>query len=317
MGGGVVVALGGNAILRPLDRGTDAEQYANVYGTCGHVAGMIAAGHDVVITHGNGPQVGNLLIQNEEGIREGVPLMPLDVCVAMTQGHIGYMIQRAMTDHLSRLGIDRVVVSVVTQSLVNPGDQAFLHPAKPIGPFYTADRARRLRDEKGYELAEVRPDIWRRVVASPEPIAIVEREAVLSLIASGAVVIAAGGGGIPVVRQGDRLVGVEAVIDKDLASLRLALDIGADVFIILTDVQRVELDYGTPGARPIDHMTAQQARRWLDSGQFPPGSMGPKVEAAIRFASSGPNRQAIITSLDLVTEALAGGAGTRVTDEEV
>lgn len=307
----VVVALGGNAILQANQRGTAAEQQANVMATAGQIADLIELGWEVVVTHGNGPQVGNILIQNEEAAAV-VPAMPLDVCGAKSQGQLGYFLQQALHNLLGQRGLRRPVVALVSQTVVDAGDPAFNNPTKPIGPFYTRERAERLMREREYVVREVGPRGWRRVVPSPEPQAIVEREVILNLVKAGTVVIAAGGGGIPVLAHPDgRLEGVEAVVDKDLAGQRLALDVGASHLVILTDVERVFLDYGGPGQRGLDRLTVSEARTYLKGGQFPAGSMGPKVEAAVRFVEKG-GETCVITSLQWAVQALQGEAGTRV-----
>ncbi|MEW6524849.1 MAG: carbamate kinase [Bacillota bacterium] len=308
----LVIALGGNAITRPGDRGTVEEQRRNVAVTCRQVAAIALQGYQVVLTHGNGPQVGNILIQNEEA-RAVVPPMPLDVCGAQTQGQIGYMIQSELARALMMAGMDLPVVTVVTQVLVDPADPAFLDPAKPIGPFYSENRAKRLMESGGYLIKEDANRGWRRVVPSPEPMGIVEAKAIQLLVESGVVVIASGGGGIPVRQAGGALEGVEAVIDKDLSGERLARLVEAEGFLILTDVDRVVLNYGTEHEKPLDYMTTVEARRYMNQGHFRPGSMLPKVEAAVRFAENGG--YSIITSLDRALPALEGRAGTRIIEE--
>jgi len=312
----IVVALGGNAILKAGQAGTLAEQMANVEESCRHIAKLILGGYRVVITHGNGPQVGNILLQNEEASGV-VPAMPLDACGAESQGLIGYMIQQSLANELARVGREMPVVSLVTQVIVDADDPAFARPTKPIGPFYTEARARRLMEQRGFKMVEDAGRGWRRVVPSPDPRAIVEREVILRLVAGGSVVVASGGGGIPVVRREGELVGVEAVIDKDLAGERLAVDVGADTFLILTDVPRVALNFGRPDQRPIVTMTYDEGRQYQKEGHFRAGSMGPKVEAALRFvaegpASSGEARRAIIAALDQADLAVQGKAGTEV-----
>ncbi len=314
MGKRVVVALGGNAIKKPDEEGTYEEQLRAVRRTAEQLAEMVARGYELVITHGNGPQVGALLIQQEEGLRRGVPAQPLDVLNAMTQGQIGYMLQQALQDALRARGIRRPVVTVVTQVLVRPDDPAFEEPTKPVGPFYTAEEAERLAREKGYTIKRVLPSgdrPFRRVVPSPDPLAIVEGDAIRAMVDMGMIVIAAGGGGVPVVERDGRLVGVEAVIDKDLAGERLAEVVGARVLLILTDVHKVKLNFGRPDERDIDAMSVEEAKRYLAEGHFPPGSMGPKVEACIRFLEQG-GELAIIAHLDEALEALEGRAGTRI-----
>lgn len=307
----VVVALGGNAILQAGQRGTAGEQLASIKTTAAQICEIIAQGWEVVLTHGNGPQVGNILIQNEEAAAL-VPAMPLDACGAQSQGLLGYFLQQTLANVLRERGLERSVVALITQTLVAADDRAFADPTKPIGPHFTRERAERLARERGYVMREVGPHGWRRVVPSPEPRAIVEREVICRLVDSGALVIAVGGGGIPVRRRPDGcLEGVEAVVDKDLAAQRLALDVGAECLLILTDVEQVFLDYGKPGQRPVVVLSCEEARHHLSRGQFPPGSMGPKVEAATRFVENG-GKVSVITALHLATAALAGDAGTRV-----
>lgn len=307
----IVVAFGGNAILQTKQRGTFEEQYSNVEAACGTIVDLVRDGHRVVVTHGNGPQVGNILLQNEEA--SGLtPSMPLDACGAESQGLIGYMIQQGLGNRFSDAGMPVEVVTLLTQVEVDPSDPAFSNPTKPIGPFYTAEKARRLMDEGRYQLKEDAGRGWRRVVPSPEPRAIVEREAIKRLLDQGCVVIASGGGGIPVVRdENGKFRGVEAVIDKDLAAERLAQDINADLLMVLTDVERVYINYGQPGQAAIERMTAAEGRRYQAEGHFRAGSMGPKVEAALRFVESGRGK-ALIGSLGAVHQALKGESGTWV-----
>lgn len=301
----IVVALGGNAILQPRQAGTAEVQYANIVETCQQLAALTKAGHQLVITHGNGPQVGNILLQNEEA-KDKVPPMPLDVCGAQTQGFIGYMIQQVMQNLLPQSGVG----TIVTQVLVAETDAAFQNPTKPIGPFYSEDVANQLQAQKGYTMVEDSGRGWRRVVPSPDPIAIIEKDLVKALLAKNAIVIASGGGGIPVVRDGQGgLKGVEAVIDKDLAGARLAEDVAADIFLILTDVEAVAVNWGKPEQRFLHRLNQLEAEELLAKGEFKAGSMGPKVEAALRFIKQG-GEQAIIVSLDKALAALAGDAGT-------
>jgi len=307
----VVVALGGNAILRAGQRGTAEEQLSNIRDTCRLMADMVAAGHDVVITHGNGPQVGNILLQNEEAAG-AVPPMPLDVCGAQSQGQIGYLTQRELHNELLARGLRRTVVTIVTQVVVDPRDPAFQNPTKPVGPYYSPEQAQRLIADRGYHMKNIPGRGWRRVVPSPDPVAIHERDAILKLVEGGAIVVASGGGGIPVrLSPGGDLSGVEAVIDKDLAGQRLARDVGAHVFLILTDVDRVAVNYGRDDQRFIDRMDVEEAQSLLDAGQFPPGSMGPKMLAAIRFIREGGQR-AVIAGLECAARALQGAAGTTI-----
>lgn len=308
----MVIALGGNAILRPGQRGTVDEQLANVRTTAAQIVTVLQAGYEVVITHGNGPQVGNALIQQETGAAL-VPPMTLDVCGAQTQGQIGYMIQQSLGSALAAAGLDRPVATVLTQVEVDPQDPAFARPTKPVGPFYTEARARRRREEHGETWVEDAGRGWRKVVPSPDPVAIVETGVITTLVRAGVIVVAAGGGGIPVVRQAPGVyAGVEAVIDKDLAGERLATALGASLFLVLTDVPQVCLDYRTARERALPAMSAAEARAHLAAGQFAAGSMGPKVRAAVRFVEAG-GRAAIITALDGAAAALSGAAGTWVT----
>jgi carbamate kinase len=306
-----VVALGGNAILQPKQRGTFEEQCANLDVACGALAALVQEGHRLIITHGNGPQVGNILLQNEEaaGI---LPVMPLDACGAESQGLIGYMIQQSLQEHLQALGLPGRVVSILTRVEVDAADPAFTAPSKPIGPFYTPESAQRLMTERKYHCIEDAGRGWRRVVPSPQPKAVVERTAVATLLEDGFVVVAAGGGGIPVVRDdGGKLRGVEAVIDKDLAAERLARDVRADLLMILTDVERVCLNYRMPDQRMLDRVTVAEARRYQQEGHFRAGSMGPKVEAAVRFVEASGTR-AVIGPLQGAARALRGETGTEI-----
>lgn len=308
----IVIALGGNAILQPGQKGTAAEQRANIARTAGAIISLVEVGHKVVVTHGNGPQVGNILLQNEAGVDQ-VPAMPLDVCGAESQGLVGYMIQQALRNELVSRKLPAMVTTIVTQIVVAAADPAFGNPTKPVGPFYPVEQGRSLAAERGWVMKEVRPGLCRRVVPSPDPLHIVERDAIRALAAAGTLVVASGGGGIPVVEDLDgALRGVEAVVDKDLAGQRLAADIGADVFAILTDVDRVALAYGTPEQRFLDHMTLDEAKTYMELGHFPPGSMGPKVLAVIRFLEAG-GRRAVIAAIGESAAALAGKAGTTVT----
>jgi carbamate kinase len=307
----IVVALGGNAILQPGQKGTAAEQRANIARTAGAIVSLVEVGHKVVVTHGNGPQVGNILLQNEAGVDQ-VPAMPLDVCGAESQGLVGYMIQQALSNELVSRKLPAMVTTIVTQIVVAARDPAFGNPTKPVGPFYPVEQGRSLAAERGWVMKEVRPGLCRRVVPSPEPLHIVERDTIRTLAAAGTLVVACGGGGIPVVEDLDgALRGVEAVVDKDLAGQRLAADIGADVFAIFTDVDRVALSYGTPEQRFLDRMTLEEAKTYMELGNFPPGSMGPKVLAVIRFLEAGGKR-AVIAAIGESAAALAGKAGTTV-----
>ena len=306
----IVIALGGNAILQPGQNGTVDEQMENVDSTAEQVAELIAQGHRVVITHGNGPQVGALLIQQEAG-RDRVPPMPLDVCGAESQGQIGYMLQQSIGKMLARRSIQRPVATVITQMVVDPNDPAFANPTKPVGPFYSAAYAEQRMKETGEKWIEDAGRGWRRVVPSPDPIRIVEQDAILSLVRTGAIVIANGGGGIPVIEKGGFYKGVEAVIDKDLGGECLARDVGADVLLILTDVAHVALHYKTPHQVDLHTVQLDDLIRYQQEGHFNAGSMGPKVEACRRFVERG-GEAAIIAQLDRAVEAIHGNAGTRI-----
>ncbi|UCG37264.1 MAG: carbamate kinase [Candidatus Bathyarchaeota archaeon] len=312
MGSKVLVALGGNAILKHNEKGAAEKQFENIQKTCAHLVGLIRDGHRIAITHGNGPQVGSILLQNEMS-RDILPPMPLDVCGAQSQGMIGYMLQQSMRNELNRVNLSIPVVALVTQTIVSEDDSAFGNPTKPIGPFYDGFEAQSVQQNKGFEMVEDSGRGYRRVVPSPRPKKIVETDTVKALIDNGTIVIAAGGGGIPVVvSENGRMKGVVAVIDKDLGAQILANDIGCDVLLMLTDIDRVYLHYGEPNQACIDRMTCVRAKRYLREGHFAPGSMAPKVEAAVKFIDGG-GRRAVISSLETGREALEGKAGTTIT----
>lgn len=307
----VVVALGGNAILQPGQRGTAEEQLANVERACRQIVEMIRAGDHVVVTHGNGPQVGNILLQ-QEALAGKLPPLPLDVCGAESQGLIGYLIQNRLGNMLREAGFVMPVVTLVTQVRVDPADPAFQQPTKPVGPFYSEEQARLLQSEKGWVLKDDAGRGWRRLVPSPEPLEIIETEAIRTLVDAGAVVICSGGGGVPVCRrEGGHLEGCEAVIDKDLAAERLAAGIGAGLLLILTDVPRVYLWYRQPNQVDLERLDTADAHHFLAEGHFPKGSMGCKVEALTRFAERTGHWGAVAT-LDDGARAALGQAGTRV-----
>lgn len=306
-----VVALGGNALIRADEEGTYAQQRRNVEATANALASLVDAGHRLVITHGNGPQVGNLLLQ-QEAAGDRVPAMPLHVCGAQSQGQIGYMLQQALRDALQDAGVPRDVVTVVTQVLVDPDSAAFDNPTKPVGPFYDSETAERLRTVNDWTMVEDAGRGYRRVVPSPEPLDFVEKETIRRLVATDVIVIASGGGGVPVARDANgHLHGVDGVIDKDRAAARLATLVDARLLLILTDVDRVALEYGTPRQRALDEVTIRDLRRYCAEGHFAPGSMKPKIEGAVRFLTNGGAR-AIITRPELAVDALAGRAGTRI-----
>ncbi len=307
-----VVAIGGNSLIKDERRPSLAGEIEALRETSIHIASMLSQGWDVVLTHGNGPQVGFNLLRTELAA-EVAPPLTLDVLGAQTQGSIGYLIQQALGNELRRRGIRKRVVTVVTQTLVDPDDPAFHRPTKPIGRFYGKDDAERLQIGRGWRMVEDGGRGWRRVVPSPMPVEIIERLTVKGLVFQSIIVIAAGGGGIPVVREDDGdLAGVEAVIDKDLASSLLAQSIGADLLLICTAVERVALHYGKPEQRELSSMTVGEAKQYLSQGHFPPGSMGPKILAAIRFVEA-TGGEALITSPESMERALLGQTGTRVT----
>ncbi|HHX51103.1 MAG TPA: carbamate kinase [Clostridia bacterium] len=305
----VVVALGGNAILQPGQKGTIEEQRSNIDYSTRQIVRLVEAGYRVVLTHGNGPQVGNILLQNAAA-SDQVPAMPLDVCGAKSQGLIGYMIQQSLINQLQVSGLNKNVVTVLTQVVVDRNDPAFLNPSKPVGPFYGREEAEKKMKEKGETWMEDSGRGWRKVVPSPKPQEIVELDTIQILVKNGIIVVAAGGGGIPVIKEGSQLAGVEAVIDKDLASSLLARNLGADILVIATDVLYVAIDYGTPQQKNLKTLTTDEARTYLESGQFGRGSMCPKVEAALSFAASGG--EALITSLSDLEKGVKGLAGTRI-----
>jgi carbamate kinase len=309
----VVAALGGNAIQAPDGDDTVESDFSRTMETARYIAELIEHGYRLVITHGNGPQVGNHLLRSEIAHALGrLPPLPLDVCVADTQGGMGYMLQQCISDALHERGHPAVVASLVTQTLVDRDDPAFSAPSKPIGETIAGDRVDELKSQ-GWALVEDRHrHAWRRVVASPDPKEIVEAAAIKRLVEDGIITIAAGGGGIPVVHgAGGTLEGIAAVVDKDLASALLATDLQADALLILTDVDRIRLGYDTDDERPVDELSIEEARGYLSAGEFAPGSMGPKVEALCRFAATGGG--AIVTSVDRAADALEGDAGTRIT----
>ncbi len=310
----VVVALGGNAILRPGQVGTFEEQLFNIDGAMRRIAQLVEDGWRVVLTHGNGPQVGNLLIQNALAAKTVAP-MPMDVCGAMSQGQIGYMAAQALANHLRKRRLEVPVVTIVTQVAVDAKDKAFASPSKPVGPFYSAVEARKMMLEEGLAMREDAGRGWRRVVPSPEPRELVELEAVRDLVDGGCLVVCSGGGGVPVVRSRGALSGIDAVIDKDLAAALLARELGADTLLILTDVPRAYVNYGTPEQKALGAVTASAMRAYAAAGHFKAGSMGPKVEACLRFVDAGG--ESVIASLSEVGPAMAGKAGTHIVPDEV
>jgi carbamate kinase len=308
----VVVALGGNAILRRGEKGTFEEQYHNICDTVQPIADLVQSGCRMVITHGNGPQVGATLLRHDAG-KNIVPPFPLDACGAETQGFIGYMIQQALRNELKKRGSDKYVVTLVTRVIVDSDDEAFKNPTKPVGPFYAKDEANKIRSQHpDFVVKEDAGRGYRRVVPSPDPKIIAERLAIRSLVDNGFVVVACGGGVIPIVEEGTQTRGVEAVIDKDLAGQRLATLIDASTFVILTDIDGAYLNYGTPRQTMISKATARQLEQYMKEGHFKEGSMAPKITAAIRFVNNG-GEKAIIAELSKLTEAMQGKTGTQVT----
>jgi carbamate kinase len=306
----VLVAVGGNALIRAGQKGTAQEQFENAVETAKAVVRLIKAGHRVVLTHGNGPQVGAMLTRSELAAAYAYRL-PLDCSVAATQGEIGYVLQYAMWQAMQAEGLNTPVVSLVTQVLVDSKDPAFQNPTKPIGPFYTRDVAERYRDLFDWVIVEDSSRGYRRVVPSPEPKAIVELDAIRACVDRGLVVIAGGGGGVPVFNDHDITKGVEAVIDKDHTSAILAHQLNADIFAIATDVDQVCLNYKKPTQRPLDRLTLAECRAHLDAGQFPAGSMGPKIKAAMVFLERG-GTESIITNHQHLFDAIQGHGGTRI-----
>jgi len=310
-----VIAIGGNAILRSGEKPTQENQMRNVAVTAKGLADLIQLGYDIVITHGNGPQVGDILLRNELSKNE-IPPMAMDVCDAESQGQIGYMIQQALTSEFMRRQMDKVAVSLITQVIVSEDDSAFQNPTKPIGKYYSAQEAKELRKDKGWTMVlDKKRGGYRRVVPSPEPKGIVEYKPVKRLVFGGEhqaeVVIACGGGGIPVVKRGDRYVGVEAVVDKDLAASMLATSIQERLFVIATDVDMVFIDFGKITQKPLQRARLSEMRKLYSEGQFPPGTMGPKILAAIRFLEGGGD-EVVICSIDKIVQALEGGSGTHI-----
>jgi len=305
-----VIALGGNAIIPVGGKGTIDEQRNLTNDTMRQVARLIASDRKVVLTHGNGPIVGNIVERNE-AIKDRIPPMPLDVCGADSQGGIGYMIQQSLRNELQAIGISKEVVSIVSQVVVDSGDEAFRSPTKPIGPFYDREDADRLAREKGWAMKNDADRGYRRVVPSPMPLEIVEAGVISRLLAADTVVIAVGGGGVPVVRESGRLEGVEAVIDKDRAAAVLARNVDAERLIILTSVEEVYVRFGQPDQEALGEVNLREIRRLHESGEFPAGSMGPKIEAAIDFIESG-GAKVIISHARRLLDACEDGAGTRI-----
>jgi carbamate kinase len=309
-----VVAFGGNALLRPEDSGALDQQMRRAEEAARRLLPVLNRGYELIVVHGNGPQVGNILIQVEESADRVAP-QTLDVCVAQTQGSMGFLLETALSNVLSAAGFRKEIVTIVTTVEVDAADPAFLRPTKPIGPFFDAARARELEEERGWTMVEDAGRGWRKVVASPRPKAIRNTEVVASLVNRGKIVIAAGGGGVPVVVDDEgRMRGVEAVIDKDYAASMLASSLSADLFVVLTGVARVARDFGTPAQRDLAAIGVAEAKELFAQGQFPKGSMGPKIDAAVRFVEA-VGHEVLITNAESLDEALDGRSGTYVRKE--
>lgn len=303
----IVLAVGGNALLRPGDSGTVEEQMLRARETAENIYSLFEK-YKVVITHGNGPQVGAILLQNEHS-KNVVPPMPLDICGAMSQGEIGYMLEQSFHNLFEEKGMKKNIVTILTRVIVDKNDPAFENPSKPIGPFYTKEEAERLMKKKNWCMIEDSGRGWRRVVPSPDPLEIVEKNVIRRVIDSGFIAIAVGGGGIPVIRNDGKLIGVEGVIDKDLASATLGRDIRADKLFILTSVDKVYLNFGKTKQRGIDEMNVNEAKKYMNEGHFKKGSMYPKILASIRFLENG-GKEVLITSPEKLKDALQKKTGT-------
>ena len=305
-----VIALGGNALIKEGQEGTIYEQFANTRNVSKSIVKIIKEGWNVVVTHGNGPQVGSILLQNDLA-KDVTPPMPLGICVAESEGFIGYMIQQCLSNALKNANIDRSVVTLITQVLVDENDPSFANPTKPIGPYYSDEEVEEIKQE-GFQIKK-ESDGWRIVVPSPDPESIVEGEIINKMLDEDIIVIASGGGGMPVIeKEGWGLDGLEAVIDKDLASERLAEAINAELLIILTNVEKVYLNYNTPEQKPLDKVSLEDLKKYYKEGHFPVGNMGPKILAAIRFLESGGER-VIISDVEKGWDAFKGETGTHIT----
>ncbi len=309
----MLVSLGGNAILKHTEKGTAKEQFENINKTSEYIIELISEDHHIALTHGNGPQVGDILLAYDYA-KDILPPMPLDVCGAQSQGMIGYMFQLSLKNILREQQIDKSVVTILTQTLVHPEDPQLKNPSKPIGPFYTALEAAKLRKEKNWIIENDSGRGFRRLVPSPIPLGFVEEGCIKTLYEAGDLVIASGGGGIPVIKKDGMLEGIEAVVDKDYAASLMATLIEAEILLILTDVDKIALYYGTPQEKELDHINKSQALQYLKEGHFPPGSMGPKVKSAINFLEKG-GKKVVVTSLECALNALKGNAGTIIEND--
>lgn len=307
-----MVAFGGNALLRPEDRGTQEEQIARAKQAARWLVEIVRHDYKVIVVHGNGPQVGNILVQAEEASTK-IPPQSLDICVAQTEGSIGFMLQQGIRNRLESLGLPGEVVTVLTEVEVDAHDPAFKKPTKPIGPFFTRYRAEALERDLGWTMREDSGRGWRHVVPSPRPLRILNMTTIAHMLDTAQVVIAAGGGGIPVVKGRDgQWRGIEAVIDKDFASAKLAAALEADLFIILTGVPKIAIDFGKPTQKALSTMSVAEAEKHMADGQFPPGSMGPKVESAVQFVKA-TGKSVLVTDVEVLREALEGNDGTVIT----
>ena len=310
-GKSIILSIGGNVIIKRNETGTVEEQFKNIRASFECVERLIEDSRSLVITHGNGPIVGNILIRNESA-KGTLPQMPLYVCDADSEGFVGFMLQQTLYNEFKKLEKPIEVVTIVTQTVVSKLDPAFKNPTKPVGPYYAKDEAEKIARDKGFVMAEDSGRGWRRLVPSPKPVRIIESSVIKKLASSGVVVIAAGGGGIPVVEGPDKTIaGIDAVVDKDLATALLAKDLEAEVFINLTQIDRAYLNFNKPGQKGIDRMTVKEAKKHLKAGEFLFGSMAPKIEAAIKFLEAG-GEDVVITSPDFLKDALEGRAGTRI-----
>jgi len=305
-----VIAIGGNAVNRPGEVPNAENMLKNISETASYLADMIEKDYDIVITHGNGPQVGNILIQQEIA-KDKVPPFPMDVNGAMTQGYLGYMIIKSLKNILVERGIEKEIASVVTQIVVDEKDEGFKNPSKPVGPFYTEKEGKQLQEEKGWDFKEDSGRGWRRVVPSPIPLEVIEKKIIQKLVDEDFLVVAGGGGGIPVIKKDGKIIGVEAVIDKDRASALIAKDLNADEFIILTAVEKVALNFGKENQKDLDELTVEEAEKYMSEGHFAKGSMLPKIEACLSFVKES-GKPALITDMQKLTEALEGKTGTKI-----
>ncbi|KAB3540966.1 carbamate kinase [Alkaliphilus pronyensis] len=310
----IVLALGGNALqANPKEISAEA-QIETAKETAKSIADLIEAGHEVILAHGNGPQVGQLVATYEAAAQENpsLPIMPFPECGAMSQGYIGYHLQQAIRDELAKRKVDRSVAAIITQVVVDEKDEGFKNPTKPVGSFFTKEEAEVLIKEKGYVMKEDAGRGWRRVVASPIPIDVVEAPIIKTIVDAGHIVITVGGGGVPVVNRNGELIGVPAVIDKDFASEKIAEILNADYLIILTAVEKVAINFNKPNQKELDKITAAEAKQYIEEGHFAPGSMLPKVNAALKFVESKPGRAALITSLEKAMDGIQGKTGTMI-----